>query len=110
MSNEIVSLAIFEPLAGKEAEAMGTFHDLFAALTAGQYSRDSLFQDDKSRAYVLIRRWASEESRRAAMDDPEVLRCWAKLGHEIRILQVYETLNEVKDILESASGPGQQLA
>ncbi|HZQ22534.1 MAG TPA: hypothetical protein VFA89_07005 [Terriglobales bacterium] len=95
MSNEIVSLAIFEPLAGKEAEALATFGELFAALVAGKYSRDSLLQDEKSSAYVLIRHWASDEARQAAMEDPEVLRCWAKLGHQIRIVQVYEKLEEV---------------
>ena len=31
----------------------------------------------------------------AAQEDPEVLRCWARLGNEIQILKVYEKLEEV---------------
>jgi hypothetical protein len=42
----------------------------------------------------LLRHWKSEESRRAALEDPEVLRCWAKLAHEIRTVKIYETLEE----------------
>ena len=96
MSHEILSVAIFEPLEGMEMESVGTFRDLFAALTAGGYSRDSLHKDASSSTYVLIRHWKSEEARRAAMEDPVVLRCWAKLSHEIRTLKVFETLEEVK--------------
>jgi hypothetical protein len=95
MSHEILSVAIFEPLAGLEAESLATFRDLFAALTTGGYSRDSLHKDENSTTYVLIRHWKSEESRRLAMEDPVVLRCWAKLAQEIRTLKVYETLHEV---------------
>jgi hypothetical protein len=44
---------------------------------------------------VLLRYWNSEEARAAAQEDPEVLRCWARLGNEIQILKVYEKLEEV---------------
>jgi hypothetical protein len=96
MSLEILSIAIFEPLEGLEAESLATFRDLFAALAAGGYSRDSLHKDQNSTTYVLIRHWKSEESRRQAMEDPVVLRCWAKLANEIRTLKVYETLHQVQ--------------
>jgi len=69
---------------------------LMAALSAGGYSRDVLYRDAKARdQYVLLRHWKSEAARRAALEDPEVLRCWAKLAHEIRTLKIYETLEEV---------------
>jgi hypothetical protein len=29
------------------------------------------------------------------MEDPDMLRCWARLGNEIQIVKVYETLTEV---------------
>jgi hypothetical protein len=44
---------------------------------------------------VLVRHWKSDESRRAALEDAEAQRRWAKLAHEIRILKVYESLEEV---------------
>jgi hypothetical protein len=94
MSQEILSVAIYEPLPGKEEESLATMHDLFAALSAGVYSRDMLYRDGKSQ-YLLLRYWKSEEARRDAQEDPEVLRCWAKLAHEIRIVKVYETLEDV---------------
>ena len=69
---------------------------LMAALSAGGYSRDVLYRDAKARdQYVLLRHWKPEAARRAALEDPEVLRCWAKLAHEIRTLKIYETLEEV---------------
>jgi heme-degrading monooxygenase HmoA len=96
MSREIFSIAIFEPLPGNEEESLSTMRALIAALSAGGYSRDLLYRDAKSHnEYILLRYWRSEESRRSALEDPEVLRCWAKLSHEIRTLKIYETLEEV---------------
>ncbi len=95
MSEEILSIAIFEPLPGKEAESLATIRDLIAALSAGGYSRDSLYRDSKARReYILLRYWRSDGARRAALEDPEILRCWAKLSQEIRAVKVYETLEE----------------
>jgi hypothetical protein len=94
MSQEILSVAIYEPLPGKEQDSLATMRDLAAALSAGDYARDLLYRDDKSQ-YVLMRYWKSEEARRAAQEDPEVQRCWLKLSHEIRTVKVYETLNKV---------------
>jgi quinol monooxygenase YgiN len=96
MSEEIFSVAIFEPLPGHEDASLATMRALIAALSAGGYSRDVLYRDAKSRdQYILLRHWKSEEARRAALEDPEVLRCWAKLSHEIRTLKIYETLEDV---------------
>jgi len=96
MSTEIHSVAIFEPLPGKEEESLTTIRDLISALSAGGYSQDLLYRDRKSeREYVLIRRWKSEEARRAALEDPSVLRCWAKLAHEIRTVRVFESLEAI---------------
>ena len=95
MSQEILSIAVFQPVPGHEAASLITMRDLIAALTAGGYSRDLLYRDAKSdNEFVLLRYWKSEEARRAALEDPEVLRCWAKLAHEIRTVRVYETLEE----------------
>jgi heme-degrading monooxygenase HmoA len=94
MSQEVLSVAIFETLPGKEEQALATMQALFAALAAGGYSRDRLYHDGVSH-YVVVRHWKSEEARRAAQEDPEVQRCWARLAHEIRIVKIYERLDEV---------------
>lgn len=96
MPHEILSVAIYEPLPGQEEASVSTMRDLLAALAAGGYSRDKLYRDDKAQ-YVLLRYWKSDEARRAAQEDSEVLRCWAKLGHEIRIVKVYEHLEELDE-------------
>ena len=95
MSQEILSIAIFQPLEGQEPASLDTMRALIAALSAGGYSRDLLYRDAKSRTeYILLRYWKSEAARRAALEDPEVLRCWAKLAQEIRTVKIYETLEE----------------
>jgi quinol monooxygenase YgiN len=95
MSQEILSIAVFQPVPGHEAASLITMRDLIAALKAGNYSRDMLYRDAKSGdEFVLVRYWKSEGARRAALEDTEVLRCWAKLAHEIRTVRVYETLEE----------------
>jgi hypothetical protein len=93
--SEILSIAIFEPLPESHAAALATMGELGAALAKGGYSRDSVYRDVKSGQYILLRYWRSEEARRAALEDPNVLRCWAKLAHEIRTVSVMETLEPV---------------
>jgi quinol monooxygenase YgiN len=95
MPQEILSIAIFQPLPGHEEASLTTMRSLIAALSAGGYSRDVLYHDAKSHdEYVLLRYWKSEAARRSALEDPEVLRCWAKLAQEIRTVKIYETLEE----------------
>ncbi len=94
MAQEILSVAIFESLPGKEKECANSLRELFVALSAGGYSRDVLYRDEQQH-YVLTRYWRSEDARRAAQEDPEVLRCWARLGNETKIVKIYETLKEV---------------
>lgn len=93
--HEILSIAIFQPLPGNEETSLVTMRALLAALSAGGYSRDVLYRDAKSsNEYILLRYWKSEAARRAALEDPEVLRCWAKLAQEIRTVKIYETLEK----------------
>jgi hypothetical protein len=94
MSQHVLSVAIYEPLPGFEEASLATMRELFAALEAGGYSRDTLYHSGKSH-YLLFRHWKSEEARRASLEDPAVLRCWAKLAQEIEIVKVYEQLEEV---------------
>jgi quinol monooxygenase YgiN len=93
---EIFSIAIFEPLDGQETEALATLRELLAALAAKQYSRDSIHRQASSpHHYVLLRHWRSEGDRRAALEDPELQKIWARLGNQISIVSVYETLEAV---------------
>lgn len=93
---EIFSIAIFEPADGHEAEALVTLRELLAALAAKGYSRDSIHrQASPPNHYVLLRHWRSEGDRRAALEDPELQKIWARLGNQISIVRVYETLEAV---------------
>lgn len=91
---EVLSVAVFLPLAGLEEQALATVRELSGVLAAGGYSRDILYRGPEGE-YVLVRFWKSDESRRAALEDPEAQRRWAKLAHEIQIVKVYESLEEI---------------
>jgi hypothetical protein len=90
---EILSVAIYQPLPGHEPDSLETMALLLRTLSAAGFSRDFLYKDDSQ--YVLLRYWKSKEARRAALEDPELQRCWAKLGNEIRIVKVFEVLEKV---------------
>jgi hypothetical protein len=94
MPDEILSVAVWDPVPEEEAASLATIRELIAILSAKGYSRDLLYRDRESH-YVLLRYWKSEEARRTAQEDPDILRCWARLGNEIQIVKVYETLTEV---------------
>jgi heme-degrading monooxygenase HmoA len=85
---------VFEPLPGHEEQALSTVRELSGVMAAGGYSRDVLYRGPDE--YVLVRFWKSDESRRAALEDPSAQKCWAKLAHEIRILKVHESLEEIQ--------------
>lgn len=92
--SEILSVAVWKPVPGKESASLATWHELTSILTKAGYGRDLLYRGREGH-YVLLRYWKSEDARRAAQEDPDMLRCWARLGNEIEIVTVYETLDEV---------------
>jgi hypothetical protein len=94
MSQEYLSIAIWEPVPGMEAVSLETIRELNAIVSRKQYGRDLLYVSSDSH-YVLLRYWNSEQARSTAQEDPELLRCWARLGNEIKILKVYEKLQEI---------------
>jgi hypothetical protein len=94
MPQEILSVAVWEPLPEMEADALTTFEQLTAIVASKGYGRDLLYRD-RDAHYVFLRYWTSEDSRRAAQEDPDMLRCWARLGNQIQIVKVYETLSQV---------------
>jgi len=95
MAQEILSVAIWEPVPNHEAAAFKTFHELTSIVARKGYGRDLLYRDHDHH-YVFLRYWKSEDARRQAQEDPDMLRCWAKLGNEIQIVKVYETLAEIR--------------
>ena len=94
VAREVLSVAIYEPLPDHEQDSLETLGALLKTLSAAGFSRDFLYKDGAQ--YVLLRYWKSEATRRAAHEDPEVQRCWAKLGNEIRIVKVFEVLEKVE--------------
>ena len=94
MAQEILSVAIWEPIPEHETAALKTFHELTSIVAQKGYGRDLLYRD-REHHYVFFRYWKSEDARRTAQEDPDMLRCWAKLGNEIQIVKVYETLSAI---------------
>ena len=87
-------MAIWEPLPGMATASLATIRELNAIVAKKGYGRDLLYRSGDSH-YVLLRYWSSEQARTTAQEDPDILRCWARLGNEIKILKVYEKLEEV---------------
>jgi len=94
MSDEILSVAVWEPFPQMETASLETLRELSSIVANKGYGRDFLYRD-RDHHYVFLRYWKSEDARRAALEDSDMLRCWAKLGNEIHIVKVYETLAEV---------------
>jgi len=93
MPQGCLSVAIWEPLPGMEEASLATIRELNVIIAKNGYGRDLLYRSGNN--YVLLRYWNSEQARLTAYEDPELLRCWARLGNEIQILKVYEKLEEV---------------
>src|SRR5690242_2706409 len=94
MAQEILAVAVWEPLPDMETASLETLRELGAIVVRKGYGRDLLYRD-ADHHYVFLRYWNSEEARRTAQEDPEMLRCWAKLGNQIQIVRVYESLSEI---------------
>ena len=95
MSQEILSVAVFEPVEGKKEDALATLSELARELSRKGYSRDLLYCEKATNRYILVRYWKSAASRREAQEDAAALRCWARLADQINIIKVYESLDEV---------------
>ena len=95
MSQEILSLAVFEPLEGNEEKALEAIRGLMALLAEKKYSDDVLYRDQNSSRYMVVRRWTSEEARQDAHEDPDVHIFWARLGHLIKTEKIYESYQKL---------------
>jgi hypothetical protein len=94
-AEEILAVAVWDPAPEKESASLATMRELMAIVAAKGYGRDLLYRDRDSH-YVFLRYWKSEDARRAAQEDPDMLRCWARLATEIQIVKIYEALSEVQ--------------
>jgi hypothetical protein len=95
MAEEILSVAVFEAVEGKDKDALATLRELARELSQKGYSRDLLYCEKATNRYILVRYWTSAAARREAQEDPAALRCWARLADQINIIRVYEALDEV---------------
>lgn len=97
MSQEILSLAILEPVAGKEDECVRFLQEFYEVLRSKGYSRDLLYRDAKHENRLLnFRYWTSEDMRREAQHDPDVHRYWQRLPEVCTITSIFETLDLVE--------------
>ncbi len=95
-TQEIFAVAIIRPEDGHEQEVIEILRDLYSVMTRKNYSRNTLYRDEKNTAQLInFRYWASEEARTRAQEDPEVHRCWARLGQVAKVEFVMEHLDEV---------------
>src|SRR5438270_13463884 len=101
MPEEILSVALWEPLPEMETAALDTFRELSSIDATKGYGRDLLYRD-RDQHYVFIRYWNSEGSSRIAQEDRDMLRCWSRLGNQIQIVKVYETIQYMLNYARTA--------
>jgi quinol monooxygenase YgiN len=96
MDNEILALAILEPLPGKEDELIEMLRELYALMFQKGYSNDILYRDPKRPGQLVhLRYWTSKENRDEAQQDPEVHKHWLRLPELCRLTTVHEELETV---------------
>ncbi|MBV9479328.1 MAG: antibiotic biosynthesis monooxygenase [Acidobacteria bacterium] len=95
LPQEILSVAVFEPVEGKGEDVLRTLRELARVLSENGFSRDLLYTEKATNRYILVRYWRSAGARRHAQEQPDALRCWARLADQINIIKVFETLEEV---------------
>ena len=96
MSEEIFAIAVVRPAEGREEEVIRVLHDLYVVMTQKNYSRNSLYRDEKDPSRLVnLRYWSSEEARRQAQEDPDVHRQWVRLAEVATVDQVFERLEAV---------------
>ncbi len=93
MSEEVMSVAVLEPLPGKEEELVATLREFYTMMYAKAYCTDALYRDEQRPDRLFhVRRWKSAETRSEAQADPDVHRYWQKLPDLCTIPIVYEDL------------------
>ena len=97
MNDEIFAIAVVRPHAGDEQEVLAVLHDLYEIMSSKGYSRNILYRDVRHESRLVnLRYWSSEEARTRAQEDPDVHRCWQRLGQLATVDQVFEELDEIE--------------
>jgi quinol monooxygenase YgiN len=93
LTEQIVSVAVLEPLPGKEDELIAMLRELYTMMNAKGYCRDILRRDPERPDRLLhTRYWRSAATRAEAQADPEVHRYWLRLPELCTVPTVYENL------------------
>jgi quinol monooxygenase YgiN len=93
MSEELMSVAVLEPLPGKEEELVATLTEFYTMMHTKGYCTDALYRDGQEPDRLFhVRRWKSAETRSEAQTDPDVHRYWQMLPDLCTIPIVYEDL------------------
>lgn len=99
MNQEIFAIAVVRPHEGDEREVLNVLHELYEVMNAKGYSRNVLYRDVKHESRLInLRYWSSEDARARALEDPDVHRCWQRLGQLATVDQVFEELQEVESL------------
>ena len=97
VNKEIFAIAVVRPEEGHEQEVLSVLRDLYVVMTNKGYSRNVLYRDTKhANRLVNLRYWSSQDARSRAQEDPEVHRCWLRLGQVATVEQVFEELEELE--------------
>lgn len=103
-TSEIMALAVVEAFDGMDEDVLRLLEEFYAMLRQKEYSRDTLYRDQKEpRRFINVRYWRSEETREQAHEDPDVHHFWKRLGEIANVRLVYERLEEVS--LKSSAAP-----
>ncbi|MBZ5648089.1 MAG: antibiotic biosynthesis monooxygenase [Acidobacteriia bacterium] len=94
---DILAMAIFVAHEGKEDELLATVREFYSMLRRKNYSRDLLYRDRKNpRRFIHLRYWKSEQTRSEAHEDPDVHRCWQRMGLLCDMESVTERMDELQ--------------
>jgi hypothetical protein len=78
-----------------EQECLESIRLLYDVIRRKNYGRDLLLRDVNDGCWIGVRFWASEEARREAQEDPDVLRLWERLGRLCTVDRVREQLEKI---------------
>ena len=97
MPDPLVSIAVLEPTTdSREEELLAVLGKLYELMEAKGYSKNVLLRSRVDPIYFInIRYWSSEQARHDAHDDPEIHRCWERLGQLCRIPRVHELMDVI---------------
>lgn len=96
MPDPLVSIAVLEPTGSREDELLDVLSKLYLLMEAKGYSRNELLRSRSEPVYFInLRYWCSEQARHDSHDDPEILRCWERLGQLCHIPRVHEIMDVV---------------